>query len=61
MTENPKEIAECIENNCLVAEAVEFYWGERCPDYEANCHTCMAWAQYDKFKNLTNVSEGETA
>jgi hypothetical protein len=28
-------------------EAIEFYWGERCPDKHANCVICQAWAQYD--------------
>jgi hypothetical protein len=36
-----------------VAEAVEFYWGERCPDFEEGCPTCAAWGQYDKMQNLT--------
>jgi hypothetical protein len=31
-----------------IHEAVEFYWGERCPDYEEGCPTCEAWKQYDK-------------
>ena len=34
------------ENNS-VHEAVLFYWGERCPDYEAGCPACEAWKQYD--------------
>ena len=34
--------------NNAIAEAIEFYWGERCPDYEAGCPICEAWKQYDK-------------
>ena len=34
-------------DNNAVHEAVLFYWGERCPDYEAGCPTCEAWKQYD--------------
>jgi hypothetical protein len=49
---------DMFEGNCPLAEAVEFYWGERCLDYEPTCHVCVAWAQYDKIKNLTNVREG---
>jgi hypothetical protein len=33
-------------NNAL-AEAVEFYWGERCPEHEDGCPVCEAWRQYD--------------
>ena len=31
-----------------VEEAITDYWGERCPDYEPECPTCQAWAEYDK-------------
>jgi len=31
----------------LIAEAVEFYWGERCPEHEDGCPVCEAWQQYD--------------
>jgi hypothetical protein len=34
-------------NNNAIAEAIEFYWGERCPDHEAGCPICEAWKQYD--------------
>lgn len=49
---------DMFEDNCPVAEAITFYWGERCQGYEPKCPTCAAWAQYDKFTNLTNVREG---
>jgi hypothetical protein len=42
-------------NNAL-AEAVEFYWGERCPDYEPLCPVCAAWKQYDKLITLAEAN-----
>lgn len=30
-----------------VEEAMTNYWGERCPDHEADCPTCQAWGDYD--------------
>ena len=33
-----------------IAEAITAHWGERCPDYEATCACCAAWAQYDALK-----------
>ena len=44
-------------DNNSVHEAVLFYWGKRCADYEEECPTCKAWKQYDKMINLTNVSK----
>ena len=35
-------------NNNAIHEAVEFYWGERCPVHEDGCPTCTAWKLYDK-------------
>lgn len=42
-------------DNNAIHEAVEFYWGERCADYEEGCPTCTAWRLYDKLieKGLT--------
>ena len=34
-------------DNNPVHEAIEFYWGERCPEHEDGCPTCEAWKQYD--------------
>jgi hypothetical protein len=31
-----------------VHEAVLFYWGERCPEHEDGCPTCVAWRMYDR-------------
>ena len=38
-------------DNNAIHEAVEFYWGERCPEYEEGCATCAAWKLYDKGYN----------
>jgi hypothetical protein len=43
-----------------VHEAVSFYWGERCSDFEPLCPVCRAWKQYDEMINLTFVREGES-
>ena len=34
-------------DNNPVHEAVQFYWGERCPEHEDGCPVCEAWSQYD--------------
>ena len=34
-------------DNNPVHEAVQFYWGERCPEHEDGCPVCEAWRQYD--------------
>lgn len=31
----------------LVFEAIEFFWGGRCPEREEGCLVCEAWQQYD--------------
>lgn len=33
-----------------IAEAITAHWGERCPDHEATCPCCAAWAQYDALR-----------
>ena len=33
-----------------VTEAVEAHWGERCPDFDADCACCQAWAELDAFQ-----------
>ena len=30
-----------------IHEAVQFYWGERCTEHDAECPACQAWKQYD--------------
>ena len=31
----------------LIEQAIESYWGERCPDHEEGCVVCEAWREYD--------------
>ena len=31
----------------LIEQAIESYWGERCPDHEEGCVVCEAWRDYD--------------
>lgn len=33
-----------------VTEAVEAHWGERCPNFDADCACCQAWAELDAFQ-----------
>lgn len=33
-----------------IAEAIEEAWGERCPEFNPECHCCRAWKQYDDLK-----------
>jgi hypothetical protein len=51
MTEEP------TTDNNPVHEAVEFYWGERCPDHDPDCPTCKAWGAYDAMKGGDQVSK----
>jgi len=32
----------------LIAEAITEQFGERCPDFDANCYCCRVWKQYDE-------------
>lgn len=34
----------------LIAEAITEQFGERCPDFDANCHCCKVWQQYHALK-----------
>ena len=36
----------------LVAEAITEAFGERCPDFEPECHCCKAWAEFDRITTL---------
>ena len=31
----------------LIEQAIESYWGERCPDQSEGCVVCEAWREYD--------------
>jgi hypothetical protein len=28
-------------------EAMTTYWGEKCPDYNSQCPTCLAWKEFE--------------
>lgn len=32
----------------LVEAAVWHVWGERCPNFDPECNTCLAWAEFDE-------------
>lgn len=36
-----------------LAEAITEAFGERCADYEPDCHCCRAWRQYDAIDPAT--------
>ena len=50
MTKHPHDLEKTeftdADNNAI-AEAVESYWGERCPDHHQECVCCQAWGHYD--------------
>ena len=37
-----------MEKRNAIHEAMVFYWGDRCPEHDAECPACQAWEQYDK-------------
>jgi len=48
MTDDLEPNTSTAPTNNAIHEAVEFYWGERCPEHEDGCPTCTAWKLYDK-------------
>jgi hypothetical protein len=58
MTHNTRDL-ELTPNTSpdsnAIHEAVQFFWGERCPDYEEGCPTCEAWKQYDAMRSMDLV------
>lgn len=34
----------------LIEEAIVDYWGERCSDFNPDCRTCEAWADFDRLR-----------
>jgi len=44
-----------------IEEAIEFYWGERCPDTEKDCVICQAWSEYDTLRLALRLVAVEAA
>ena len=38
----------------LIIEALRVYWGDRCPEDNAHCQTCRAWAEFDSLVDSHN-------
>jgi hypothetical protein len=34
-----------------IQEAIESYWGKRCPEHEDGCPVCEVWKQYYELLN----------
>ena len=34
----------------MIEEAIKNYYGERCPDHDADCVVCQAWREFDELK-----------
>ena len=41
------------EETDYIQDALKDYIGDRCPDFDPDCHCCMAWVQYDSLVELT--------
>lgn len=37
-----------------VKEAILAHWGEKCAEYEPQCHCCIAWLQYEAANHALN-------
>jgi hypothetical protein len=44
-----------------VEEAIEQYWGERCPDHEEGCPICDAWQAYDMLAQQRDIRAAHTS
>jgi hypothetical protein len=44
-----------------VEEAIEQYWGERCPDHEEGCPICDAWQAYDMLVQQRDIRAAHTS
>ena len=40
----------------LIEQAIESYWGERCPDQSEGCVVCEAWRAYDNLVTDNKVA-----
>ncbi len=36
----------------MIEEAIKNYWGERCPDHDADCVVCQAWKEFDTIEYI---------
>ena len=59
-------LREQLDERCPLAVLDEFgpvyaaiyhVWGERCSDFEPECLTCKAWAEYDEIDRLRAALE----
>jgi len=42
-----------------VEEAIEQWWGERCPEHEEGCPVCDAWREYDSLIAANKIGESD--
>lgn len=45
------KLLEDTEKHGPVIAAILDVWGERCPEFEPECYTCKAWADYDRIRS----------
>jgi len=43
-----------------IVEAITEQWGERCPDFDADCACCQVWAEYDALADNRDGTRTET-
>lgn len=46
--------------NELIAHAITDYYGERCPEYDADCFCCKAWAEFDRLRHAARPAPAAT-
>lgn len=40
---------EALENGMTLVEAAVWHvWGDRCSEFDPECNTCLAWAEFDE-------------
>lgn len=42
-----------------IEEAIIHCWGKRCPDFDPECPTCEAWAQFDALKDRSVIPDAQ--